>query len=146
MAFTRLADPSRLPEPRRAALQRIFRAMTTNPDMVAGPDAFDTVLMEVGSGSILSKGGAEGYQALAVLPGACGEGSPAYGITIKISDGDLAGARARTTVAVEILRQLGALNTDQLAKLEKFATRPQYNWRRIEVGQIRPCFMAIKPK
>jgi len=139
-AFARLADPSQLPEPRCSSLQRIFRAMTANPDMIAGPGAFDTVLMQVGDGKILAKGGAEGYQALAVLPGACGKGSPAYGITIKISDGDLAGARARTTVAVEILRQLGALDESQIKALEKFGKRPQYNWRHIEVGQIRTCF------
>lgn len=139
-AFAKLADPSAFPEPRRSALQRIFRAMTANPDMIAGPGAFDTVLMQVAAGKILAKGGAEGYQALAVLPGACGKGSPAYGITIKISDGDMAGARARTTVAVEILRQLGALDAAQLEKLEKFAKRPQHNWRKIEVGEIRTCF------
>ena len=139
-AFAKLADPSDLPEPRQSGLLRIFRAMTANPDMIAGPGAFDTVLMQVAGGKILAKGGAEGYQALAVLPGACGKGSPAYGITIKISDGDLAGARARTTVAVEILRQLGALDAAQFAQLEKFAKRPQHNWRKIEVGEIRTCF------
>jgi L-asparaginase II len=154
-AFAQLADPSALPEPRRSALRHIFRAMTTHPDMVAGPGAFDTRLMEVGRGKILTKGGAEGYQALAVLPGACGSNSPAYGITIKVSDGDLSerdhltptshlahegGGRARTTVAVEILRQLGALDGDQLAELKEFEARPQYNWRHVEVGQIRPCF------
>ena len=88
-AFAQLADPTALPEPRRSALQRIFRAMTANPDMVAGPGAFDTELMQIGTGQILSKGGAEGFQAIAVLPGACGKNSPAYGIAIKVSDGDL---------------------------------------------------------
>ncbi len=140
MAFARLADPSGYPELRCSSLRRIFSAMTANPDMVAGPGAFDTVLMQVAEGKILAKGGAEGYQALAVLPGACGKDSPAYGITIKISDGDLAGARARTTVAVEILRKLGALDATQLAQLEKFRERPQHNWRKIEVGEIHTCF------
>ena len=135
-AFAQLADPSALPEPRRSALQRIFRAMTTNPDMVAGPGAFDTTLMEVGAGQILTKGGAEGYQAIAVLPGACGAGSPAYGITIKISDGDLFNARARTIVAVEVLHQLGALDPHQLEQLKDFTDRPQHNWKHLEVGRI----------
>jgi L-asparaginase II len=139
-AFTKLADPSDLPEPRRSALQRIFKAMTSHPDMVAGPGAFDTLLMLAGNGKILTKGGAEGYQALSVLPGACGVDSPAYGITIKISDGDLANSRARTTVAVEILRQLGALDSAQLKTLDPFTARPQHNWRKIEVGEVRPCF------
>jgi L-asparaginase II len=139
-AFAWLADPSSLPEPRQSALRRIFRAMTSNPDMVAGPGAFDTVLMTVGKGKILTKGGAEGYQAVAVLPGACGAGSPAYGITIKISDGDLFNARARTIVAVEMLRQLGALSAAQMEQLKEFAPRPQRNWKHLDIGEIRPCF------
>ncbi len=139
-AFAQMADPSTLTEPRQSSLRRIFRAMTSNPDMVAGPGAFDTTIMEAGGGKILTKGGAEGYQAIAVLPGACGAGSPAYGITIKISDGDLFNARARTVVAVEVLRQLGALNTGQLEQLKDFGPRPQHNWKHIEVGQIRTCF------
>ena len=138
-AFAQLADPSALPEPRRSALQHIFRAMTTYPDMIAAPGAFDTVLMQVGAGKILTKGGAEGYQAIALLPGACGPESPAYGITIKIADGDASG-RARSIVAVEVLHQLGALASAQLAALSAFDRRPQYNWRHISVGEIRPIF------
>jgi L-asparaginase II len=138
-AFAKLADPSALSEPRRSALAHIFHAMTSNPEMIAGPGAFDTVLMEVGAGKILTKGGAEGYQAIALLPGACSPNSPAYGITLKISDGDSTN-RARPTVTVEILRCLGALSADQITALAAFDRRPQYNWRHIEVGEIRPCF------
>ncbi len=155
-AFARLADPSDLPEPRRSALQRIFKAMTSHPDMVSGPDTFDTRLMSACRGRVLTKGGAEGYQALAVLPAA---GSSALGITLKISDGDLAqidrgeriatiahdgGGRARSTAAVEALRQLGVLNAAQLEALHDFAPRAQYNWRRIQVGEIRPVF-SLEP-
>ena len=154
-AFALLADPSSLQEPRRSALRLIFKAMTSNPDMVSGPDTFDTDLMTAARGAILTKGGAEGYQAIAVLPGARGEGSTALGITIKISDGDLAqrdrlvpfphiahdgGGRARSTAAVETLRQLGALDASQLESLHAYFPRPQYNWRRFEVGEIKPCF------
>ena len=154
-AFARLADPSALPEPRRSALKRIFAAMTAHPDMVAGPGAFDTELMAAGGGRILTKGGAEGYQAAAVLPGTCSADSPGYGITLKIADGDLAqrdrsvpvahiahdgGGRARSTVMVELLRQLGALKAEQLESLSDYLPRPVYNWRHIEVGEIRTCF------
>lgn len=154
-AFARLADPSGLPEPRRSALKRIFAAMTAHPDMVAGPNSFDTELMTAGRGSVLTKGGAEGYQALSLLPGASRKFEGALGITLKISDGDLAqrdrsehiariahegGGRARSTAAVEALRQLSALDEGQLAGLKDYLPRAQYNWRRIEVGEIRPCF------
>ena len=154
-AFARLADPSGLPEPRRSALKRIFAAMTAHPDMVAGPHTFDTELMTAGHGRILTKGGAEGYQALAVLPGTSSRFPGGLGITLKISDGDLAqhdrvekiaqiahdgGGRARSTAAVEALRQLGALDENQRSELKEYLPRAQYNCRRIEVCEIRPCF------
>ena len=140
-AFALLADPSGLPEPRQAALRSIFAAMTTYPNMVAGPSGFDTALMTVGRGKILSKGGAEGYQALALLPGACGAGSPAYGITLKIADGDQSRPeRARPAAAIAILQQLGALDEEQVQQLAAFAARPLYNWRHIEVGEIRAAW------
>ena len=50
--------------------------MTSNPDMVDGPGRFDTSLMQVSGGTILSKGGAEGYRGLAIRPGTLGPGSP----------------------------------------------------------------------
>ncbi|MCX6055240.1 MAG: asparaginase [Chloroflexi bacterium] len=155
LAFAKLADPSLLPQPRRSALQLIFQAMTTYPDMVSGANTFDTLLMETGKGKILSKGGAEGFQAIALLPGACGKNSPALGIALKISDGDLAerdrdprlaniasdyGGRARSTVVVSLLHQLGALDDDQLSALKPFNRRPQFNWKHIPVGEIRAVF------
>ncbi len=142
-AFARLADPQRLSPRRAQALQRIFRAMTSNPTMVAGPGKFDTRLMEAGGGSILSKGGAEGYQGLALAPDLLGKGAPGIGIAIKIADGDLTD-RARTLVAVEVLRQLGVLTDEHSSQLAQFLPRPLYNYRKLEVGSIRPCFILEK--
>jgi L-asparaginase II len=140
-AFALLADPSSLPQPRQAALRQIYSAMTSYPDMVAGPKGFDTAVMRAGKGSILAKGGAEGYLALALKPGACGAGSPAYGITIKIVDGDQSSPeRARPVAAIQVLRHLGALDDEQVAELSNFAARPIHNWRKIPVGEIRPAF------
>lgn len=145
LAYARLCDPSGLPEPRAGALRRIYRAMTSYPTMVAGPKGFDTRLMEVAGGSVVSKGGAEGYQGLGIAPGALGEGSPALGITYKVIDGDVNG-RARPVVALAILRQLGALSESQLAELAEFDARPIRNWRNLEVGVIRPAFHIDQPE
>ncbi len=106
--FARLADPSELESKRADACKLITIAMTTHPDMVSGPGQFDTRLMEVGQGKLVVKGGAEGYQSIAILPGAIGPNSPALGIVYKVSDGDISG-RARPIIGIEILRQLGAL-------------------------------------
>ena len=139
-AFAGLADPSNLSPRRAQALRHIFRAMSTNPAMVAGPGRFDTALMEVAEGNIVSKGGAEGYGAMALAPGLLGKGTPGVGIAFKVSDGDFTD-RVRPLVAVEILRQLGALTKEQADHLAQYWPRPLYNFRKLEVGWIRPCFI-----
>ncbi len=139
LAYARLADPSGLPEKRAAALRRIFKAMAANPDMVAGPQRFDTLVMQVAGGKLVAKAGAEGFQGIGLLPGACGTGSSALGICFKIADGDQ-GQRARQITGVEVLRQLKALDAQQLSAMAEFDARPQYNWRHIEVGRLEPVF------
>ncbi len=111
LAYARLCDPEagRVTGAERAdACHAITSAMMFNPDMVGGPGRFDTRLMEVAQGRLLVKGGAEGFQAIGIMPGALYPDSPALGIALKISDGDQK-SRARPAVALEVLRQLGAL-------------------------------------
>lgn len=143
LAFARLADPKGLPQRRVDGLHKIYAAMTTHPDMISGIGQFDTVLMQVMGGKVLVKGGAEGYQALAVAPGALGAGSPGLGITFKISDGD-ATNRARPLMAVEILRQLGVLSKEEEEALAQFDRRKIQNWRKLDVGELRPCFKLAR--
>ena len=150
LAFARLCDPVGLSEPRSATCRLITSAMTTHPDMIGGSDNFDTLLMQAIPGKVLCKGGAEGYQALAILPGALGAGSPGLGIAFKISDGDLKGhnrpvgdprGRVRPPVTLEILRQLGAITKAELQRLEDFGPAfPVENWRKVMVGWGAPCF------
>lgn len=148
--FARLCDPAGLNAERVEACRTISTAMTSNPDMVGGPDRFDTHLMEVGGGKILSKAGAEGFQAIGLFPGTLGPGSPALGIAIKVSDGDLGAhsrshgdphGHARPAVSLEVLRQLGALSASEMSALSEYGPRfVIQNWRKIEVGEARPCF------
>jgi len=137
--FASLCDPSDLPPTRAVACRRIVEAMTAAPEMVSGPGQFDTELMKVGRGKIIAKAGAEGYQSIGVLPGAFGKNSPSLGIVYKIADGDSLN-RARPLVGVEILKQLGVLDDQQIESLSSFYTRPIQNWRKLEVGQLKPVF------
>jgi L-asparaginase II len=140
LGLARLADPSQLPAARAAALRAIFNAMTTHPEMVQGEGRFDTELMRLKLGQLVSKGGAEGYAALALRPNARGAHAPALGIAIKIADGQ---ARAANGVALEVLRQLGVLDPlelEQLARLGFAPTQTLRNHRGVVVGESRPCF------
>lgn len=140
LGFARLCDPHNLPTKRTEACQRITDAMSSHPDMVSGPGRFDTRLMEVAQGNIISKGGAEGYLCLGIKPGVIRPHSPGIGIAIKIADGDPKG-RARAAVAMEVLTQLGALSAPQAQDLANFGPRLEVrNWRDIIVGESRPLF------
>ncbi len=138
-SFASLCDPSELAPQRAKACQRITTAMTNAPEMVSAPGQFDTELMKIGRGKIIVKGGAEGYQSIGLLPGAFGNDSPALGIVFKIADGDSVG-RARPLVGIEILRQLGALDEEQIQALSAFDIRPIQNWRKLNIGQLKPVF------
>jgi L-asparaginase II len=154
LAIARICDPENslppLSQKRAVACHKIVQAMTSNPDMVGGPNSFDTHLMTTTEGQILSKGGAEGYQVLGVMPGVVAAGSPGLGIAYKISDGDLKShthpvsdprGQARPAVAIEILRQLGALSPLMLGSLLEYGPSfPLYNWRKLHVGEAHPCF------
>ena len=138
LGYARLCDPFDLPAERAVACTTIANAMMHFPFMVGGPSRFDTMLMEAGEGKIVSKGGAEGFQSVGIMPGALGKDSPGIGIAIKISDGDN-DDRARSALALAILRGLGALNPAQLQAMSKFGPELNLiNFRKLNVGVGRP--------
>ena len=143
LAYARLCDPETggvIPAERAKACHTITSAMIFNPDTVAGPGRFDTAVMEITQGRILAKAGAEGFEAIGLMPGALGHESPAIGIALKIADGD-ARLKIRPSVAMEVLRQLGALSPAEMNMLAEYGpTFPVHNWRKIHVGRGRPTF------
>jgi len=140
LGWARLIDPSTLSSSRKAACQLVTRSMKDNPYLVAGPERFDTRLMHVGEGKLVSKAGAEAYQALGIFPDAIKPGSPALGIVLKIADGDQ-GKRARRAVMIEILRQLKVLSPGQLGKLADLGPVLEIkNLCQIVTGDGKPCF------
>lgn len=156
LGFARLCNPKGLGEARARACRQITSAMTSYPEMVSGHNEFDCRLMQTGKGRIVCKRGAEGFQAIGLMPGVLGAGAPGVGIAFKVSDGDLLFRtlnieplnRVRPTVTLEILRQIGALSDAQLKELADFGpTLPIKNHRGIVVGESgqpsscrrRPC-------
>jgi len=144
LGFARLCDPEKATIPvspqRISACQTITAAMTSNPEIVAGPDRFDTDLMRVAAGKVVSKGGAEGYQAMGIFLGTLSPTSPAIGIALKIADGDPKD-RARPAVAMRILQELGVLSSKDLETLSIYGPELSIkNWRRLDVGSAYPVF------
>jgi len=103
-------------------LERISRAMTHYPEMVAGEGSFDTELMKATNGEIVSKSGAEGVQCI----GRIGEG---MGLAIKALDGS---KRAKYATAIHLLMQMGWISPSISENLaEKFMSFDEH--KRLEV-------------
>lgn len=147
--MARFCDPYELSSARADACRKITSAMTTFPELVSGYGEFDCELMKAGKGMILCKRGAEGYQIVGLLPGALGNDSHGVGIAFKVSDGDASrknmhlepGSRVRPAVTLEILRQLGALSSEQEQALRRFGPEKSLqNHRGIVTGRSYPIF------
>jgi L-asparaginase II len=154
LGFARLCDPHDLSAARADACRAITSAMMSHPEMISGYNEFDCRLMQAGKGNIVCKRGAEGFQAIGLMPGVLGAGYPGVGIAFKVSDGDLTFRtiklephnRVRPAITLEILRQIGALTTIQLQELSEFGPAlPVKNHRGLIVGQSRPTFKLEKP-
>jgi L-asparaginase len=103
-------------------MERIVRAMSHHPTMVAGDGEFDTELMRLAPGELVSKSGAEGVQCIARL----GEG---MGLAIKVIDG---AKRAKYAATIYLLQQMGWISPSVADALsEKFMNLAQY--KRLEV-------------
>ena len=133
-AFARLAAPEVLSPPWGDAARCVVGAMTAFPEMVGGTGRLDTVLMGVGEGHLVVKGGAEAIAAVAAP-------SRRVGMALKIEDGS---ARAVAPVLIEALRQLALLSEDDvriLAPLHRPAVLDRQGTR---VGEIVPVLRLAR--
>ena len=138
LAYARLVSPpANFDKATRDACQRIVRVMSTYPELIGGSsERLDTELMRGAPGRLISKVGAEGVYTAGILP--CEEWPKGLGLALKIEDGD--DKRARPTVVVESLRQLGVLRDESLEAVSKYAFFPVQNRRGDVVGEISASF------
>jgi L-asparaginase II len=138
LAYARLVSPpSNFDKATRDACERIVRAMSMYPELIGGTsDRLDTELMRAAPGRLISKVGAEGVYTAGIKP--CEEWPKGLGLALKIEDGD--DKRARPTVVIESLRQLGVLRDESLEAVSKYAFFPVRNRRGDLVGEISASF------
>ncbi|MBF2001005.1 MAG: asparaginase [Synechococcales cyanobacterium C42_A2020_086] len=103
-------------------MERIVRAMTHHPTLIAGDGHFDTELMRLTEGELVSKAGSEGVQCIARV----GQG---LGLAIKVMDG---AKRAKHAVAIHLLRQMGWI-TPTIAETLTETYMTLGNFKRLEV-------------
>lgn len=142
LAYARLVSPPpSFDKATRDACERIVRAMSTYPELIGGTsERLDTELMRAAPGRLISKVGAEGVYTAGIKP--CEEWPKGLGLALKIEDGD--DKRARPTVVIESLRQLGVLRDESLEAVARYAFFPVRNRRGDLVGEISASFSLHK--
>jgi L-asparaginase II len=143
LAYARLVQPpATFDKATRDACGRIVRVMCAYPELIGGTsDRLDTEVMRAAPGLMISKVGAEGVYTAGIKPSE--QWPKGLGLALKIEDGD--DKRARPTVVIESLRQLGVLKHESLEALAKYAFFPVQNRRDDVVGEIRASFKLMKP-
>jgi L-asparaginase II len=117
--------------------------MNAYPELIGGTsDRLDTEIMKATPGRVISKVGADGVYTAGVKP--CEEWPQGLGFALKIEDGD--DRRARPTVVVESLRQLGVLRDESLEAVARYAFFPVLNRPGDIVGEIRAEFELKRPE
>jgi L-asparaginase II len=138
--FVKLADAGAGVEttPRSKALGRIYRAMTTYPELVAGEGRFCTALMRAFDGELVGKVGADASYAIGVRDSGTPTGTPTgthgtLGIAVKVEDGNTAVLYA---IVAHVLEQLSIGNETQREKLAAYRNPPMRNTMGIETGRL----------
>jgi L-asparaginase II len=123
--FALLAKPEAAPAQYREGLEAVFRAMRQHPDLVAGPQSIDTVLMEK-IPQLVAKRGADGYYGVALRNTRWGP----IGIALKVESGS---NEAREPMVVRLLEELGVLSPKAELEWRRPIVR---NVRKLEVGHL----------
>lgn len=132
-----ISPPVEFDDEIRTACRRIVSAMSTYPELIGGTsDRLDTEIMRAAKGRLVSKVGAEGVYTVGVLPSE--KWPQGFGLALKIEDGD--DHRARPTVVIESLRQLGILTGESLEAVARYAFFPVRNRRGEVVGEVSAEF------
>lgn len=129
LAFAKFARPRGLGPRRTEAAQRLAQAMAAHPGMVAGRGRFDTRVIGASAGRILSKGGAEGVHAAALV-------DAGIGIAVKIDDG---GKRAAEAAMAAVLLVHAHAEAAVLSCIEAYAQQTLRNTAGALVGEMRPA-------
>lgn len=114
--------------------KKITECMTKYPELIAGTDRIETIMMETLGHKIIAKTGAEGILCIGLV----GKG---IGISIKVEDGS---ERALGCIGIEVLKQLGFLTKEELVQLGSKHKVSIKNHRSEIVGEIRPIFTLNK--
>ncbi|MBA6104623.1 MULTISPECIES: asparaginase [Pseudomonas] len=125
---------------RTIALARIFRAMTTHPEMVAGEGRYCTELMNAFGGEVVGKLGADACYGVGIRASEATRrlgANGAIGISVKIEDGNI---DVLYMLVSEILERLRIGTVEQRSLLSKFHRPKMLNTMNRETGHSEFVF------
>lgn len=134
-AFARLATGEQLPPHLTEAASTVRAAMMAHPWMIGGEESFDSRLMDVANGTVVCKGGAEGFQGV-------GMGDLGLGLAIKISDGN---ARGVPPATMQVLAHVRPFPDEGFDRLEPFRRPVSKNLQGEVIGRVLPVFSFGDP-
>ncbi|KAG5808748.1 hypothetical protein H9Q71_006794 [Fusarium xylarioides] len=130
------AEQESSPSPRTKNLARIFSAMSSYPEYVAGEGRFCTDLMQVYNGQMIGKVGADGCYGVGIRESEQTSSLGAHGslgISVKVDDGNLDILYA---VVVEVLEQLNIGTSATRQALEKWHHFKRKNTMGVVIGSV----------
>ena len=130
MSYANLCNPAFMDGKYSKSQNYITSAMTMYPEMIAGTDRIDTVLMKRCGSRVIGKIGAEGVYCAGIL----GKG---IGAALKIEDGS---HRAVGPAVMELLLQLKVITEDEAVSMKEFWNPPVLNNKGEVTGEIKPVF------
>ncbi|HYD75198.1 asparaginase [Ramlibacter sp.] len=113
-----------------ASFGPLAQAMRAHPELVSGTGRSDLAFMQAGRGDWVSKGGADGVQAIASI-------SRGEAIAVKVTDGSKLAVTAATVAAMD---QLGWLDERQREQLRPWLAEVVRSVRGAPVGERRAVF------
>ncbi len=126
-AIARVANPEGLSPVRRAACERMQRAVAAHPVLIAGSyKRLCTDLVKVTNGRLFPKIGGEAVYVVGVR-------DRGLGFAIKMDDGDTRGLYA---VVVELLKRHDFLSSSEYDALADWRAETQRNWAGSQVGRL----------
>ena len=114
---------------KKSILYKVKTSMMQYPEMISGKKGFDTFFMNQFPYKAISKGGAEGMQALALHTKKYGNIS----LALKVSDGN---HRGNYISCIKILKYIDAINQNDEKSLLNFINEKQTNLNNIEIGNL----------
>lgn len=128
LGFARMATGRGLASDRAVASRRLFSACMAAPFEVAGTGRADTMLMELATGRIFAKTGAEGVH-IAAIP------ELGLGLAIKCDDGTTRGAEV---ILYALLARLVRNDAALSGRLAELGMPPVVTRKGVEAGRMRP--------